>query len=119
MPEVFQSPQVVTNFYDFLKYSLPFLADFPKNQRYTLGQKIEELAFDTQGLLVAANFNPQGKLENLQQANVHLQEIRLLTRLSKDLNLVTLARYEQMSKKLHEIGKQVGGWIKLLQKKKS
>ncbi len=118
MPGVFQSPQVVTSFYDFLLYTLPQIAKFPKNHRYTLGQKIEELAFSVLGLLISANFNQDNKLENLQQANVQLQEIRILVRLCKDLKLIAVDKYENISKMVIEIGKQVGGWIKLLQKNK-
>jgi hypothetical protein len=41
-----------------------------------------------------------------------LEKIRYYFRLCKDLKLVTLQRYEVVSKMINDIGMQLGGWIK-------
>ena len=40
------------------------------------------------------------------------KKIRYFVRLCKDLKLISLHRYEVISKMIDEIGKQLGGWIK-------
>src|SRR3989339_793409 len=39
-------PQVLTRIYDFLLYLIQQVSKFPKNQRYNLGERIENLALD-------------------------------------------------------------------------
>src|SRR3989339_1779556 len=104
-------PQVLTRIYDFLLYLIQQVSKFPKNQRYNLGERIENLALDVFEGIVEALYRKE-KTQTLQRANLSLEKIRILLRLSKDLELINLHRYEVMTKMLHEIGIELGGWIK-------
>lgn len=105
------APQIVTLMYDFLLYLVPQVAKFPKGQRYLLGERLELLSFDILELFLEAVYI-RDKMPILQQANVKLEKTRYYVRLCKDLKLISLDRYETISKKLYDIGIQLGGWIK-------
>ena len=104
-------PIIITKVYDFLFYLVPQVSELPRSQRYLLGDRLESASFDVLELLLEACY-AQTKLSLLRQANVKLEKIRYFVRLCKDLKLISLHRYEVISKMIDEIGKQLGGWIK-------
>ena len=112
-----QPPQIITKVYDFLLYLLPQVAKFPKSERYLLGERLENVSFDSLELLLEAVYSIQ-KLPLLQKTNIKLEQARHYVRLCKVLKLLDLHRYEIVSKKLDEIGVQLGGWIKQQKQKK-
>ena len=61
--------------------------------------------------LVEASYTKE-KGSLLQKANLRLERVRYLLRLSKDLHLITIKQYEFASESLLSIGKEVGGWLK-------
>lgn len=106
-----EKPQILTQIYDFLLYLNQQVSKFPKNQRYNLGERIESIALDVFEGIVDALYT-KDKIQILKKTNLSLEKVRLLLRLSKDLELINLHRYEVMTKMLHEIGSELGGWIK-------
>jgi len=105
------SPQIIAKAYDYLIYLIPQVAKFPRSERYLLGERIEETGFDILELLLEACYARE-KLVLLQKANIKLEQSRFYIRLSKDLKLINLHRYEVISKMVNEIGVQLGGWIR-------
>jgi hypothetical protein len=99
--------------YDLLKWLLPIVSRFPKDKRYTLGQRLENKLLDILELLLSANYS-KDKLGLLRKANIELECFRYLIRLSVDLRFINLKRYEFISQQVNEIGRLVGGWIKSL-----
>jgi hypothetical protein len=97
--------------YDLLKWLAPTVSKFPRDQRYAIGQRIENKLLDILDLLLEANYSKE-KLTTLRNANLGLEQLRYLIRLSFDLRFINLKRYEYASKEINEIGKLVGGWIK-------
>jgi len=104
-------PSIVTKVYDLLLWILPKLAKFPKDQRYILGQRIENGLLDILEILIEASFTKE-KLSLLRKANLNLEKFRFLARLSKDMRYINLNAYEYQAKLVNEIGKMLGGWIK-------
>lgn len=105
------SPQIIAKFYDLLIYIIPQVAKFPRSERYLIGERLESAGFDVLELLLEACYTRE-KLVLLQKANVKLEQSRYYVRLCKDLKLISLNRYEVISKMLNDIGIQLGGWIK-------
>lgn len=95
--------------YDFLLYLLPSVAKFPRSERYLLGERLESAAFDVLEILLEACYSRE-KMDLLNRANVKLEQTRYYVRLCKDLKLISLHGYEVISKKVNEIGVQLGGW---------
>jgi hypothetical protein len=97
--------------YDLLKWLMPVISRFPRDKRYTLGQRLENKLLDVLELLLCANYS-KDKLSLLKKANLELECFRYLIRLSCDLRFINLKRYEFISLYIDEIGRMVGGWIK-------
>lgn len=99
--------------YDLLKWILPVISKYPKDRKYSLGQRIENKILDVLELLIKANYSRQ-KVDLLKDANIELEIIRHLIRISYDLRFISVGKYEYFSREINEIGRMVGGWIKSL-----
>ena len=102
---------VVTRTYDLILWLLPQVAKFPRSHRFTLGDRLKSLALDILEHLVEAQYRSK-KLSILYDTNVKLERLRFMVRLAKDLNLLSIRRYEFAARAINEIGSLLGGWIK-------
>ena len=82
------SENILTLTYDFLLYLIPELSKYPRNQKFLLGDRIETLALDILDDFIVAYYSKQ-KLERLREANLKLERLRYLIRLSHDLKLLS------------------------------
>ena len=103
--------QAVTKMYDVIKWLIPQIAKLPRSHKFTLGDRITNLALDTLMLLVEAQYTRQ-KLELLRQANRKLEQLRHLLWLCKDLEILSMKQYEYISREVNEARKLIGGWVK-------
>ncbi len=104
-------PKIITSVHDFIKWAVPHVARFPRNQRYTIGERIENKLFDLLELLIEAQYS-KDKTNVLKKANLEIEQMRHLFRLCYDLHLINLKAYELSSGYLADIGTQIGGWLK-------
>lgn len=104
-------PNVITKTHDLIEWFMPAISKFPRNQRYTLGERLENNLFDVLELLIQANYHKE-KLDKLKSANIKLEVVRHLVRICHKLYLLDLRRYEFVSRNIDEIGRLIGGWIK-------
>ena len=99
--------------YDFLKEFYVFELDFPKKDRYVLGQRCELYIIDIlEGVMVAAQTEKSKKLQILEQVSNKLDLLKVFIRLASDLNALSDKRYIVCQNHLQEIGKMLGGWIR-------
>ncbi|MCA9941588.1 MAG: diversity-generating retroelement protein Avd [Anaerolineales bacterium] len=96
--------------YDWLRWLLPLTLDFPKSQRFLLAQRLQQKSLDFYDHLVAAGRRVDVD-ENLKQADVLLEQIRLNVRLCRDMKLMGPRQYEHAARLLDEIGRLLGGWL--------
>ncbi len=104
-------PTVVTKAYDVLLWCVNHVGKFPRSHRYVLGERIETAMLDTVLLLVEASYIGR-KFSLLTRANVELEKLRILLRLSKDLGFTSLRQYEFISQECLVLGQQIGGWLR-------
>ena len=108
---------IITQTYDLLKNTIPVLNRFPKSQKFVLGDRIQNQISDLLELYIKAYYiPPKQKLPLLKDANIKLEIIRHYFRLAYDMGFYNSNRYHDFAKKLHEIGKMTGGWIKSLER---
>lgn len=112
MPE---KEDALTKTYDLILWLFPQVAKFPRNYRFILGDRIQNLMLDITAQLIEARYT-QNKLHILSHINISLEQLRYLNRLSKDLHLINDKKYEYMAKEINAIGIYVGGWIKSLRR---
>ena len=100
--------------YDFLLYIYPIIAKFPKHEKFVLQTQIKNCVIDIQRLVIKANKSTTKK-SHLYEADVLLEELKMLIRLSHDLRYINPRQYGIVSGKITEIGALLGGMIKFVQ----
>jgi len=103
-------PVVVSKTYDLTLWMLPKLAKFPRDQRFLLGDRIENMLLDILEDLIDATYTKE-KVNILKKANLRLEKLRFLVRLSSDMRFINLTSYEFAGRGIDEVGRMVGGWI--------
>lgn len=97
--------------YEFIKWLHTLLNKFPKSEKYTMAQKIENTALNFLESIIQSN-NDFDKNLSLQKAIIELDKLRIFFRLSKDLQFISFDQYEYGSNFINEIGRMLGGWYK-------
>lgn len=108
---------LINKSYELYKLLYRYLKDFPKKERYTLGEKIEETLLEIIGKTIYLNQLPDHLKENqLLLLNSQNELLKLLIRLSYDVKILKEQQYLTLQSYLQEIGKMIGGWIKYLKR---
>ncbi len=101
--------------YDLLLWLIPQTLKFPREHRFTMAQRVQDVALDFQERIIeAALSDDQREDDHLARADVALTKLRFYLRLCKDLQLLSLGQYEHVSRMVVEVGKLLGGWRKKL-----
>lgn len=87
------------------------MAKFPRDQRFLLGDRIENMLLDILEDLIDATYTRE-KVNILRRVNLRLEKLRFLVRMTNDLHYLNISSYEFASRGINEVGKMVGGWIK-------
>ncbi|MCP3868099.1 MAG: diversity-generating retroelement protein Avd [Gammaproteobacteria bacterium] len=101
-----------------LTWLIPLLDSFPRNRRFTLGERLEsgllEL-LELLELLVEAAYS-RNKIDLLKRANLRISVIRHLWRMAHELKTIPTKRYAHGAELLEDLGRQIGGWLKSVAK---
>lgn len=97
--------------YDFIIHIFEQVKHFNRDFKYTIGEKLQNETVDLITCIYRANgsFNKSAILE---KALTHTEVLKLLLRLSKDLKLINIPHFADLSEKLENISKQLSGWHK-------
>jgi len=86
---------------------------FPKYERYSLGEKIQESLLVTIELVIVANNSSKYDKEKvLLKTNSKIEVMKVLMRIALNCKMIELEKYLDVTKKLQEIGRMTQGWIK-------
>jgi 23S rRNA-intervening sequence protein len=108
---------ILNKIYDFWKTFFPLSGKFPKQYKFVLGDRMQNLSSELMELSVEAYFTPgnqEAKRALLQKANLKVELMRRYLRLCSDLRLLSLSNVERLQRSVDEIGRMLGGWIKSL-----
>lgn len=97
--------------YQFLLWLIPSVEKFPRSQKFLLGDRIQSTAIEMLEQLIEATYSRQ-RHAPLAKANLCVEKLRFLFRLSMDLDYLDKRRYEHAARNLEEIGRLIGGWLK-------
>ena len=78
--------------YDFLLYLYPIIAKFPKYEKFTLQTQIKNCVIDLERCVIKAN-KSTAKKSNLYEADVLIEELKMLIRLAHDLRYINPKQY--------------------------
>jgi len=102
--------------YVFLEWSSVRIAKFPKDHKYTLGNRLSNSLYDfLEGLIYLYG---DAELRGLRRLSKKLDIIRYYIRLSMDLKILSIEQYACAAERIDEIGRLLGGWIKAFRSKK-
>ncbi|MEZ5595535.1 MAG: diversity-generating retroelement protein Avd [Pseudomonadales bacterium] len=105
--------QAVETCHECLQWIIPLLDQFPRNRRFTLGERIEAGLLNVLELLLEAAYTRE-KSRSLAAANRRLAVVRHLWRLCVELKVIPLNRYEHGTGLFLDLGRQIGGWHRSL-----
>ncbi|SRR3989339_146744 len=99
--------------YDLYKEFYCLRLSVPKQDRYTLWQKCENLLIEIlEGILSASQQSKLEKLPILEKTSIKLNFLRVCIRLMQDIRAISSKKYILIEANLDEIGRMLGGWIK-------
>jgi hypothetical protein len=98
--------------YQVLLWLIPTVEKYPRKQKFVLGDRIESTALDVLELLIGATFTKARDVK-LAEANLGLERLRYFMRLSFELRLIDARKYEHAARGIDDVGRLVGGWIKV------
>jgi len=102
-------PKAVEDCHALLAWIIPKLDAFPRARRFTLGERIESGLLFVLEKLIEAAYQKQ-RDEVLRTANLRLDVVRHLWRLSHGLKAISSQAYGQGAERMTELGRQIGGW---------
>ena len=88
----------------------------PKRVRFTVSSRLDNTALDVLEHIIEAAYT-RDKLAILRKANLKLEKLRVMLRLSYDRKYLAGRSYEYGIRQMHETGKMLGGWIKSVEKR--
>jgi len=85
--------------------------NFPRECKYSLGQKMKDVCLELLDWIIIANSEKEKK-PCLKKVNQQVDRLRIYIRLCRSLNIISKRKYEVLSKFIDEIGRMAGGWLK-------
>ncbi len=115
-----EAPKVLLKEKEVYRFWITLHRDFPKVERFGIGQKIEHLFLDVLELtFVSIYLITEQKTLMLSRTIAKLDNLKFFIQLAWESKLIPTEKYALLSENLEEIGRQLGGWKKGLQKKTS
>jgi hypothetical protein len=96
-----------------------YLKDFPKTNRYTLGEKIDALLIAAIEMIVRAQYanRSEERVTLVVDAMTRLDLSKFFLELAWEAKALNDEKYAAISEGLHEIGRMLGGWKKTVEQK--
>jgi four helix bundle protein len=105
---------IFTRTYDLISWLLPLAEKFPRSQRFVITQRLQNAALNFQESIIEANaLRGSLRTERLRAADAELRKVRLYLRLCEKWKWMNAGQYRHVSEMVAEIGKLLGGWLKL------
>ncbi|MCX6719400.1 MAG: four helix bundle protein [Candidatus Taylorbacteria bacterium] len=111
-----QSPMVIVKEKEVYQFWLTLSRNFPRIERLGLGQKIENVFLEILELTFSCIYlPPKPKILLLGKTISKLDVLKFFCQLAWESRLIPTEKYTELSAKLEEIGRMLGGWRKGLQ----
>jgi hypothetical protein len=110
--ETVSRPPLYTLMVEVVGWTLDRTADIPKCQRFTFGQRLDNLALDALLNVVQAIFTGDAgrKQEHLSDLLLGLEQLQVLWRLTQDRRWISQQQLLHITSKLDEAGRMANGW---------
>ena len=97
--------------YDILLRTMIATKDFPREYKFTLGQKLKDELVELVVVIYRANSSTDKK-QHIESILERIQAIQLFMRLSHDMKILARSHYAALSEMTDKLGRQAQGWLK-------
>ena len=104
--------KIFVKIYELTKDIHREIAKFPKSEKPVLGRRIYDTVLQVLEYVIMAN-EEVDKKPFLKNASVELEKLRIFIRLAADFHLISIKKYGIVSGQINEIGRMLGGWMKV------
>ena len=114
-PKTVESELLIYQKYiDLVEYGYNLLKKYPKSEKYGLTSEMRKSMFETIRLILYANkiANRGIRLQTINKIDAEISSQKFFVRFSYKNKYISHSNYFEWSKRLDEIGKIIGGWIK-------
>ena len=94
----------------------PRLANYPKSEKFSLCQSVKDNFFDLLKCISLGNSVRSKRKVYLQEADGHLQVLKVLMKLSKQRRYISVKFFREIDLELTEINKLLSGYIRSVNK---
>jgi hypothetical protein len=104
---------IITHLIDAYKLWHDFIPHIPKDSRYTLGLKIDNLLTEiSESVFIASYVGKDQKPPYIQKAAARLDLLKFFMQILWEIGALDTKKYIMLSEKLDEIGRMLGGWLR-------
>ena len=97
--------------YHLCKWLYPVVSDYPKGQRYILGERTQGLATEMLLGIIQANAE-RSKTATIADLVVKVRQLKTLLRLAMECKYLSFKQYEYAAGLIDEVGRLLWGWLK-------
>jgi hypothetical protein len=110
-----QDASILNKGYELLKMMIPVIGKFPRDQKFLIGDRIQNQLADILELLIEAYYGPKTERKAiLTSVNIKLEKLRFFLRLCYELGYFSSKQYKHLLEHIQELGRMTGGWLKSL-----
>lgn len=102
---------VIERAYELVVWLSQHLEKFPKSYKFTLGERMGNRCYEVLELLIEARYSRE-RQPLLRRVNLHLEVLRFQCRIAKDTRCWSVENLGAAARKIDEVGKLVGGWMR-------
>ena len=97
--------------YDLLLRIMTATKNFPREYKYTLGQKLKDEVIELVVLIYRAN-SVRDKERHISAILERVQVVQLMIRLAHDMKILPRRHYAALAEMTDMLARQAGGWLK-------
>lgn len=97
--------------YDLLIRVMQVTKNFPREYKYTLGQKLKDEIIELVVTIYKAN-SAKDKAQHIEMVLERVQVVQLMIRLSHDMRILPRRHYTDLAEKTDSLARQAQGWLK-------
>lgn len=104
---------------DLINYAYLFIKQFPRSEKFAIGTDIKNSMHQNLRLMLLATkaWQPSMRMQYLNQIDAEVYYQKVLVRLAYEQKFLASKKYYECEKRLVEIGKLLGGWMKATNKR--
>ena len=113
---IYDNLPIYKDSYDLLLLVFELVKKFDKQYKYTLWDKIKNEIIDLITSIYRANSSFENRWKNIKKARKQVEVLKLYIRLCRDLKIISLVKFADVSFKNEKLSKQLLAWWKSVKK---